>query len=110
VKYSPTGTAVSVAVTANGGRVECAVSNRGDIACPVERDAVFERYFRGRNAEGRPGIGIGLYMARMLARMQDGDVRLDAGHDDRVTFTLVLPRMRAGRPKRTAPSLNSETA
>jgi signal transduction histidine kinase len=110
VKYSPAGTAVGVAVTANGGRVECTVSNRGGIACQAERDAVFERYFRGRNAEGRPGIGIGLYMARMLARMQDGDVRLDAGHDDRVTFTLVLPRMQAGRPKRTAPSLNSEPA
>jgi PAS domain S-box-containing protein len=110
MKYSPAGTAVGVAVTANGGRVECTVSNRGGIACQAERDAVFERYFRGRNAEGRPGIGIGLYMARMLARMQDGDVRLDAGHDDRVTFTLVLPRMQAGRPKRTAPSLNSEPA
>jgi len=53
---------------------------------------VFERYFRGRNAEGHPGIGIGLYMARALARMQHGDVQLSHSSDDRITFTLILPR------------------
>src|SRR5690606_27510527 len=103
VKYSPPGTAIDVAVTTKGDAVECAVSNRGDLACPAERDALFERYFRGSNAEGRPGIGIGLYMARMLARMQGGDVRLDAGDGDRITFTLVLPRAKAAKSHASSP-------
>lgn len=93
VKYSPASTVIGVAVTAGGDSVECAVSNNGGIACPVERDALFERYYRGSNAEGRPGIGIGLYMARTLARMQGGDIRLDAEGKGRLTFTLALPRM-----------------
>jgi signal transduction histidine kinase len=95
VKYSLAGTPISVSVVPYGDRVECSVSNHGGIACPAERDALFERYFRGRNAEGRPGIGIGLYMARTLARMQGGDVRLEGSDEERVTFTLVLPRARA---------------
>jgi PAS domain S-box-containing protein len=92
LKYSPAGTVIGVTVSTDGDKVECAVRNRGGVACATERGALFERYFRGRNAEGRPGIGIGLYMARMLARMQDGDVRIDAGHDDCIIFTLFLPR------------------
>ncbi len=107
VKYSWPGTAISVAVTTQDERTECKITNRGDVACQAERDAVFERYFRGSNAEGQPGIGIGLYMARTLARMQGGDVWLDAGTDDRVTFTLGLPSAKAPMLEREAFSLVS---
>lgn len=110
VKYSPEGTRIDVAVTARGDRVECAVSNRGFIACPAERQALFERYFRGSNAEGRPGIGIGLYMARTLARMQDGDILLDDDGGERITFTLTLPRAQAGHPDVETPALFSASA
>ena len=92
VKYSPAGTAITVVVSPAVHSIECAVSNQGVIASPAEREALFERYFRGSNAEGRPGIGIGLYMAKTLARMQNGDVQLADGGDGQITFTLVLPR------------------
>lgn len=92
VKYSPPRTAIAVVVAVNGEGVECAVTNHGGIASKAECTAVFERYFRGRNAEGHPGIGIGLYMARALARMQHGDVQLSHSSDDRITFSLILPR------------------
>lgn len=92
VKYSTPDTSVDLTVGVDGNRVHCAVGNAGRIDCPTEREAIFERYYRGSNAEGRPGIGIGLYMSRTLARMQGGDVFLDAGDGSRITFTLVLPR------------------
>lgn len=92
VKYSAASAVIDITVTTGGDSVECAVSNSGGIACPAERDALFERYFRGSNAEGRPGIGIGLYMARTLAQMQGGDIRLDTEGEERLTFTLTLPR------------------
>ena len=110
VKYSPPGTAIAVAVTTEGDQAKCRISNRGDIACPAERDALFERYFRGSNAEGQPGIGIGLYMARTLARMQGGDVQLNAGDDDQVAFTLNLPSANTPTTKNHASSLLSESA
>lgn len=110
VKYSPPGTAIAVAVTTEGDQAECRISNRGDIACPAERDALFERYFRGSNTEGQPGIGIGLYMARTLARMQGGDVQLNAGDDDQVAFTLNLPSANTPTTKNHASSLLSESA
>lgn len=91
VKYSPAGSAITVTVKTTENGVECAVRNQGALASPAEREALFERYFRGSNAEGRPGIGIGLYMAKTLARMQSGDVQLADDSVGKITFTLILP-------------------
>lgn len=110
VKYSPAGTMIGVAVTASNDTVECVVSNRGDVTCPAEGEAVFERYFRGRNAEGHPGIGIGLYMARTLARMQGGDVRLDYCEQKRINFILTLPRAQTQLNENRASSRLEEPA
>src|SRR5690606_37640672 len=97
VKYLADAAPVRVAVGRQGGLVHCVVSNQGDIADPAEREALFERYFRGRNAEGRPGIGIGLYMARALARMQFGDVQLADAEPGQICFALTLPEEPEGQ-------------
>lgn len=97
IKYSDTGSPVRMDVRCTDDKVECAVINQGTLAgfeegCP---DVLFTRYFRGDNAKGRTGIGIGLYMARALARLQDGDVRLEQDKEGVITFILCLPRVAA---------------
>src|SRR5690606_24265169 len=72
VKYSPPDSIINVTVSLSDAQLECAITNSGTVYF-AERDAIFERYYRGRNSEGRPGVGIGLYMSRTLARMQGGD-------------------------------------
>ncbi|WP_116653404.1 sensor histidine kinase [Pelagibacterium sediminicola] len=91
IKYSPEDTEVSITLAATGDDVECVVANKGVLQNEEEREALFERYFRGSNAEGRPGIGVGLYMARALARLQGGDVRLLHSVSGTVQFALLLP-------------------
>lgn len=110
IKYSPADSPVAIRVSCRGDMVECAVTSHGDPMDASEREAVFERYFRGENADGHPGVGIGLYMARTLARMQGGDVRLDECNKSRVTFTLSLPRMTPGQPTAAAVARVSEPA
>lgn len=92
VKYSPSDTRISVVLAINGTQIECAVINEGTLENPAEREALFERYFRGSNAEGRPGIGVGLYMARTLARLQGGDVQLQVTCPGKIRLALVLPK------------------
>lgn len=109
VKYSPAGSAITVTVRTTEHEIECVVRNQGALASPAEREALFERYFRGSNAEGRPGIGIGLYMAKTLARMQSGDVQLADDSDGQITFTLILPRGDSLPADWHRPALASET-
>jgi PAS domain S-box-containing protein len=92
VKYSPDVTPIAITLADNGTQIECTVVNEGTLEDPAEREALFERYYRGSNAEGRPGIGVGLYMARALARLQGGDVRLVPSDPDTIRLVLLLPR------------------
>ncbi len=91
VKYSAPQTTVLLTFTTDGTNMRCTVSNKGNAIDPAERSSVFERNFRGTNANGVPGTGIGLYMARTLARMQGGDVDLLDSSQDQTIFGLSLP-------------------
>jgi signal transduction histidine kinase len=58
---------------------------------PEEREAVFERFRRGRGSEGRSGVGLGLALSRELARVMGGDLTAGAEGDETV-LRLRLPR------------------
>ena len=50
------------------------VTNSG---CSVKEDEIphlFESFYRGSNSEKAPGSGLGLYIARSLMRMMNGDI------------------------------------
>lgn len=96
-KYAPPGTAVDVELVSIDGYAGCRIINEGHID-PDDREYLFERFFRGKNASGRQGVGIGLYMARSLAQLQYGKLSFEILPDGRIAFTLVLPLADAACP------------
>lgn len=86
-RHSPAGTPVEVAVTATAEEVRFEVQDRGPGFSAAERERAFGRFTK--LASG-PGLGLGLYLVRGLARLMGGD----AGARDRpgggasVWFTL----------------------
>ncbi|TYB88401.1 ATP-binding protein [Oceaniovalibus sp. ACAM 378] len=90
-KYAAPKTPVSVMLLGDGESLFCDVRNAGPSMDDQDRQQIFERNFRGANSVGITGTGIGLFMARNLARMQGGDVTLQPGGEG-VTFRLILPR------------------
>ena len=73
LRYSPAGSAVTI--VAAPGRIE--VRDRGPGVAPEERELVFERFRRGARRPGRArrASGLGLPIARELAREWGGEVR-----------------------------------
>jgi signal transduction histidine kinase len=65
--------------------------NRG--AIPAELlPRIFEPFRSGRHSASRGGgLGLGLFIAKAIARAHGGGLEVDSG-DDRTTFRLVLPR------------------
>ncbi|MFA7527326.1 MAG: ATP-binding protein [Ottowia sp.] len=106
-RYAPPGTPLQVSLRRSGARVECAVGNHGALAEGVDPALLFERYYRGSDSRGHPGVGIGLYMARSLARLQGGELALQADTPGMVTFVLALPVADAATPAPPAPRLES---
>ena len=82
---------VVVSVAQAGDEVVFAVEDDGPGVADEERDAIFEPGRRGNAADGAAGAGLGLALARRLARSVDGDVEaLDGDAGGR--FRITLPR------------------
>ncbi|MBE7734082.1 sensor histidine kinase [Devosia faecipullorum] len=110
VKYSPKATPIDVTVEEVGAQIECVVTNAATQEVLFESEALFDRYYRGSNTEGRPGIGVGLYMARMLARLQGGDVQLRESAPGMVRLAMLLPKSASGSDPVAAMALEQEPA
>lgn len=67
------------------------VQDQGQGIAAAEAPHLFDRFFRGRTADGTPGTGLGLAIARNLARLHGGDITLDSAPERGSRFTLRLP-------------------
>jgi two-component system, OmpR family, sensor kinase len=75
---------------ARPGAIEVADDGAG--LDPGELEAVFERFHRGREGRaGHPGTGLGLPIARTLARRWDGEVTIANRDGGGATATVALP-------------------
>jgi signal transduction histidine kinase len=76
-KYNRPGGRIRVAVRQEGGRVYVTVCNTPGRPIPATAQAhIFERFHRGTMGEDVPGYGLGLNLARELARLHLGDLQL----------------------------------
>ncbi len=98
VKHSPAGEVVSVTVRLEGSSVRFDVSDRGPGVPPDEQGRVFEQFYRTAQsvADGTPGTGLGLWIARRLADLQDGTVGVSSRTGQGSTFWATFPLQPAG--------------
>jgi len=93
VKYSPSGGAVRVLVEQRDGQASIAVSDEGIGIDPGEIAGLGRPFARGsRRARTFSGMGIGLYIARLVAEGHGGSLALRSdGEDKGTTVTMELP-------------------
>ncbi|NES95518.1 MAG: HAMP domain-containing protein [Desertifilum sp. SIO1I2] len=72
--------------------VSIRVSNASNEIAQSDRDRIFERFYRGDPARTRQveGLGLGLSLAREIARSHQGDLTLDPPLPGQTCFTLTL--------------------
>jgi two-component system sensor histidine kinase KdpD len=88
LKHAPDSN-VEISVQPQHAAIRIGVLDRGPGIPEGERDRVFERF--GRSADGG-GAGIGLYLARGLARVMGGDVTVETRRDGGSAFWFTLGR------------------
>jgi two-component system OmpR family sensor kinase len=76
--HTPSGAPIRLSASWDGLHALLAVQDAGPGIPPAERERVFERYARLDQQTGRPGVGLGLglYIARRLARTNRGELRV----------------------------------
>lgn len=79
------------------GAVEVVVLDRGPGVAAAEREKIFEAFYRVEgHSEGAGGVGLGLSLARQIARAQGGDLRCEARPGGGSAFIATLARIPAG--------------
>jgi signal transduction histidine kinase len=92
VKYNTPGGRVRVEARAVNSSVEMTIGNTGD-GIPEDRTGqLFARFYRVRGDERVPGHGLGLSIARELARAHGGDVELVRSDGSWTEMRVRLPR------------------
>jgi signal transduction histidine kinase len=97
-KYGRRGEAIRVEAQEGNGLVSLIVANRGE---PIPRESwehIFERFHRGRVGENIPGHGLGLNLARELARLHGGDLRLVRSDSEWTEFQATFTAAQVPSP------------
>jgi len=92
--HTPPGTPVRIGVGTSAGRAVLEIADQGPGMKPEQADRVFDRFYRAdrsRNHSGGANTGLGLAIARSIARAHDGDVELTTALGKGSTFRLTLP-------------------
>lgn len=99
-KYNRPGGSIRIVARVEGGRVLLTVGNNGRPIAPAAQAHIFERFHRGAMGENVPGYGLGLNLARELARLHRGDLRLARSDESwtefEVRFELARTKVATG--------------
>jgi len=87
VKYSPPGEPVEIVLAGE----ELTVRDHGPGIAVDDLPHVFDRFYRGAEARGRPGSGLGLAIVRQVAVQHGGSVSAEAAPGGGTLMRLRLP-------------------
>lgn len=91
VKYAKAGEITVRARTDDRGQLELTVSDQGPGLAPELALRIFERFERGHRSDQARGFGLGLWVARRIARLHGGDIQAAPSPEGGTSFTLTLP-------------------
>ena len=89
-KYNRNGGSIRVRARSKDGEIHLEVGNTGPPIPPDAQSHIFERFRRAATGSGVAGHGLGLNLARELALLHGGDLKLVRSENDWTEFELRL--------------------
>ena len=91
IKYSPRGGLINVVLAPTESSIVVTVQDRGIGIPQADGDRLFERYYRGSNAQGVVGTGLGLYFVKTVVELHGGEVTAQNREGAGSCFQVRLP-------------------
>ncbi len=93
IKYSPAEKPITVVVDRNGKTARVVVVDQGIGIAPEDQAMLFTKFGRIQRESTMhvAGSGLGLWLSREIARMHDGDIKVDSTEGEGSTFTFEVP-------------------
>jgi heavy metal sensor kinase len=93
IKYTPAGGTVDVSVEdGRGGITKITVIDTGIGISDTDLPRIFERFYRCDQSRSVAGTGLGLSLARAIARAHGGDITVNSRLNEGSVFTAALPQ------------------
>ena len=92
VKYAPTATTVTITVQPYDVFCRIDITDQGPGVAEDERSKIFSRFYRGQQAKGQDGLGIGLYLTRQILSAQGGYIKVASPPGQGGVFSVFLPK------------------
>jgi len=106
-KYSPLEKPIDVRVERKQFNAIITVTDYGSGISEEDKPHIFDRFYRGANATGTTGSGIGLHLASTFAATNRGDIRVADGANGGtcvfLRFRLASTSRKSRRPEDTRP-------
>jgi heavy metal sensor kinase len=93
VQFTPASGEIRISVDVGAGQVRVSVRDSGVGIALEDQARMFEKFYRVRSMEQpeTPGTGLGLCLARSIARAHGGDIVFESILKKGSTFTVILP-------------------
>ena len=93
LRHTPKGGNIAITLTCTPEEARIRVHDSGPGIPPEDLEHIFERFYRADKSRSRAegGSGLGLTIARQLARAHGGDLRAENAPQGGAVFTLTLP-------------------
>ncbi|TME64897.1 MAG: hypothetical protein E6I54_04680 [Chloroflexi bacterium] len=91
IRYAPHGTPILVAAHRKGDALRIEVRDHGPGIAREDRQRIFDKFFRGQNADGTPGPGLGPAIARSLVTLHGGTLEYEENPGGGSAFVTLLP-------------------
>ena len=90
-KYSGEGTEVSFNTFSDKTKLKIEIRDNGIGIPEEEKQHMFERFFRAKNAVNIGGTGLGLNIVKKYTELLNGEIGFESKAGEGTTFTLIIP-------------------
>lgn len=91
VKYTPNAGTIKVTAVSIHGYVKITIEDTGIGISQSEYNKIFQRFYRSSYVHNKPGVGLGLYIAKEIITKQHGYIIVSSKLQKGSSFTILLP-------------------
>ena len=92
MKFSPENTTIEIICSAKNGNLALSVQDRGIGISAEDKEHLFQRFFRAKNAVNIQGTGLGLHIVAQYLELMQGSIELESELNEGSIVKIYIPK------------------